>query len=94
MGPASAYFAVLTEIDTMIGSILQTDPNVVTFTTLADAVVDIRDFQTTGVVAFAQGLPFSKMSSGIYKLPGREVQVRADYLDNCIKAMKTLVAKL
>ncbi|WOB68598.1 ParA family protein [Microcystis aeruginosa] len=94
MGPASAYFAVLTKIDTMIGSILETDPNVVTFTTLADAVVDIRDFQTTGVVAFAQGLPFSKMSSGIYKLPGREVQVRADYLENCIDAMNTLVAKL
>ena len=51
-------------------------------------------FQTTGVVAFAQGLPFTKMSAGRYQMPGREVQVRADYLQNCIDAMNGLVAKL
>ncbi len=94
MGPASAYHAVLTEIDNMIGSILVNNPNVVTFATVVDAVVEIRDFQTTGVVAFAQGLPFTKMVSGTYQLPGRDVQVRADYLKNCIDAMKNLIAKL
>lgn len=94
MGPASAYHAVLTEIDNMISTILAQNPNVVTFTSLANAVVDIRDFQTTGVVAFAQGLPFTTMSAGNYQLPGRNVQIRADYLQNCIDAMNTLVGRL
>ena len=94
MGPASAYHAVLTEIDNMISGILRSNPNVVTFTNIVDATVDIRDFQTTGVVAFAQGLPFTKMRAGRYQMPGREVQVRADYLQNCIDAINGMVAKL
>ncbi len=94
MGPASAYHAVLTEIDTIIGNIIQSNPNVVTFNNVADATVEIRDFQTTGVVAFAQGLPFTKMHAGRYQMPGREVQVRADYLQNCIDAINGMVAKL
>ncbi len=94
MGPASAYHAVLTEIDTMISNMVANSPNVVTFSNPADAVVDIRDFQTTGVVAFAQGLPFTKMRSGSYQMPGRDVQIRADYLQNCIDAMNDLVAKI
>lgn len=94
MGPASAYHSVLTEIDTMIGDMIKNSPGVVTFSQLADAVTDIRDFQTTGVVAFAQGLPFTKMRAGKYQMPGREVQVRADYLQNCIDAMNDMVAKL
>lgn len=94
MGPASAYHAVLTEIDQMINFMLINTPNVVTFTSVADAVVDIRDFQTTGVVAFAQGLPFTRMRSGTFQMQGRNVQVRADYLQNCVDAMSDLVARL
>ncbi|WP_335915587.1 ParA family protein [Shewanella algae] len=94
MGPASAYHAVLLEIDAMIGNILRSNPNVVTFNTVADSNVEIRDFQTTGVVAFAQGIPFSQLRAGRHQLPGREVQVKADYLDNCVDAMNELVSKL
>lgn len=94
MGPASAYHAVLSEIDTMITSVLSSNPNVVTFTNISDAVVDIRDFQTTGVVAFAQGLPFSRMSARKYQMPGRDVQVKKVNLQNCIDAMNNLINKL
>ena len=70
-------------------------PEVVTFDLLQDAFVDIRDFQTTGVVAFAKGLPFTKMNAGNYALPGRDrIQIKADNLDHCTEAMNLIVAKL
>lgn len=94
MGPASAYHAVLLEIDSMIQQIIVSHPNVVTFNNVADSNVEIRDFQTTGVVAFAQGIPFTRLRAGKHQLPGREVQVKADYLDNCIEAMGELVSSL
>jgi cellulose biosynthesis protein BcsQ len=94
MGPASAYHAVLLEIDLMIESVLGSHPEVATFTNVATSNVEIRDFQTTGVVAFAQGIPFSRLRAGKHQLPGREVQVRADYLENCVEAMNKLVSKL
>ena len=57
MGPASAYAAVLAQIDTDIGGLIKTHPAYFTFKKPADGTVDIRDFQTTGVVAFAKGCP-------------------------------------
>jgi hypothetical protein len=94
MGPASAYHAVLLEIDNLIGNILISNPDVLTFKSVSESRVEIRDFQTTGVVAFAQGVPFTRLNAGKHQLPGREVQVKADYLKNCIDAMNTLVDKL
>jgi len=73
---------------------LYKNPNVVTFTTLEGNVVEIRDFQTTGVVAFVQGLPFTKMSSKTYKLPEKEVKINPEYLQNCIDVMDLLIEKL
>lgn len=94
MGAASAYHAVLTEIDEMLEDILKNNPSVVTFSTVDDGTVNIRDFQTTGVVAFSQGIPFSRLNAGRHQLPGREVQVKADYLQNCQDAMRDLIATL
>lgn len=91
MGPASAYHAVLTEIDTMISDIMIQHPNVVTFNNINNSTVEIRDFQTTGVVAFAKGIPFSRLRAGRHQLPGREVQIKAENLQNCIVAMNELV---
>ena len=96
MGPASAYHSVLTEIDSMIADVMRGNPDVVTFNNISDAVVNIRDFQTTGVVAFAHGLPFTKMRSKRYPMPGRQdaVFIRADYLQNCVDAMNDLVDRI
>ena len=96
MGPASAYYSVLTSIDEIIERILNKNPEVFSFTNVTEGVVDIRDFQTTGVVAFAKGLPFTKLRPGSYQMPGRETgtQISNEYLQNCITAMQELVSRI
>ncbi|MDO8592819.1 MAG: ParA family protein [bacterium] len=94
MGPASAYHTVLTAIDGDIESLLTTQGAIFTFNGLKDGVVDIRDFQTTGVVAFARGCPFYKLSSGRLDLLGQRVQVKEAYRINCVKDITKLVTKL
>jgi hypothetical protein len=56
-------------------------------------MVDIRDFQTTGVVAFARGLPFSRLVAGKQSIGGHRVQVNESYRQNSIAAIDSLVAK-
>lgn len=80
MGPASAYQSVLKSIDDMVDKLLNSDPKMFSFSKLSDGIIDIRDFQTTGVVAFANGLPFTKVPVGSVQMPGRTVQIRSDYL--------------
>ena len=96
MGPASAYQSVLTSIDKIIEKVLEENPSVFSFASVPNGVVDIRDFQTTGVVAFAKGLPFTQLQAGSYPMPGRDkpVQISAEYIRNCIEAMNILVQKL
>ncbi len=94
MGSASAYFSVLTSIDTEISSILQSHPGNFTFTNVSDGVVDIRDFQTTGVVAFAEATPFSRLRIGSHNIFGRRTQIRQDYLNNHITAINDIVSKI
>jgi cellulose biosynthesis protein BcsQ len=94
MGPASAYFAVLQAIDGDIRQLMKTNPTYFTFKKTMDGTVDIRDFQTTGVVAFAKGCPFSKLEAGKQNIGGHRVQVKEDYRKNSLKAIDELVAKL
>jgi cellulose biosynthesis protein BcsQ len=94
MGAASAYSTVLTAIDTDIESLLASQGPIFTFSNLKDGMIDIRDFQTTGVVAFARGCPFYNLSSGRLDLLGQRVQVKEEYRKNCVKNIDELVAKL
>ena len=73
---------------------MKTNPEIFAFTDSKEGFVEIRDFQTTGVVAFAKGLPFSKLASGKQTINGHRVGVKQDYLDNSKKSMKTLISKL
>ena len=41
-----------------------------------------------------EGIPFTKLSPGSVDMPGKRVQIRADYLQNCINAMNDLVTRL
>jgi cellulose biosynthesis protein BcsQ len=91
MGSASAYSAVLKAIQHDIENLLKTNPKIFTFKTHDKGFVDVRDFQTTGVVAFAKGLPFSKLESGKQTINGHRVQVRDDYRLNCIESIKCIV---
>jgi AAA domain len=94
MGPASAYHAVLTAIEKDITALMKTNPTLFTFNKCADGMVEIRDFQTTGVVAFAKGAPFSQLAPGKQDIGGHRVQVKDDYRLDCLKAITHLVARL
>ena len=58
MGPASGYRSVLQTIDHIITQVQQANP--VYFTT-SNVIEEIRDFQTTGVVAFAEAKSFNRL---------------------------------
>ena len=94
MGTASAYAAVLQAIQNDIQNLLKTNPEIFTFKTVGKGFVEVRDFQTTGVVAFAKGLPFSKLQTGKQSLNGHRVQVKEDYRQNSIDSVESLVAHL
>lgn len=94
MGAASAYAAVLDAIEKDVGKLLKSNPEIFDFKQIGKGFVEVRDFQTTGVVAFAKGLPFSSVQVGKQTINGHRVQVKKDYLDNANAAMKTLVACL
>ena len=94
MGAASAYAAVLQAIQADVKGLLKTNPDLFTFKTVEQGFVDIRDFQTTGVVAFAKGQPFSQVRAGKQSVNGHRVQVQQDYLDNCIDSLEGLVKSL
>ncbi|MEW6445472.1 MAG: ParA family protein [Pseudomonadota bacterium] len=94
MGAASAYAAVLQAIQTDVKGLMKTNPDLFTFNKVEQGFVDIRDFQTTGVVAFAKGQPFSHVRAGKQTVNGHRVQVKQDYLDNCVKALEELANSL
>lgn len=94
MGAASAYAAVLDSIEKDVAKLIKSNPEIFNFKTVGKGFVEIRDFQTTGVVAFAKGLPFAAVHVGKQTINGHRVQVKKEYLDNANTAMKDLVARL
>ena len=65
-----------------------------TFSEPNNGIVEIRDFGTTGVVAFARGCPFSTMQTGKLQISGHRVQVKPEYRDQALEAIDHVVAKL
>lgn len=94
MGAASAYATVLQEIDKDVLSLLETYPNIFAFDTLSEGIIDVRDFQTTGVVSAARGCPLQKLKSGRLDLMGKRVAVREEYRQNCIDNVELIVRKM
>lgn len=94
MGSASAYAAVLSSIDSDTQVLQGTNPEMFTSTNIDEAVVNIRDFQTAGVVAFARGCPLYAQRPGRAEIMKRRVSVKAEYLQHCIDSLQTLVDKL
>lgn len=93
MGAASAYATVLQEIDKELETLLNTNPNIFNFSSKEEGIIDVRDFQTTGVVSVARGCPFQKMNSGHVNIMGKQVTIREEYKTNCINSVKTIVDK-
>ena len=94
MGPASAYAAVLSEIDEDVAELVKSHPQYFTFSKVADGTVEVRDFQTTGVVAFAKGSPISRLQAGKQDIGGHRVQVKEDYRVNCQAAVDHIAQRL
>lgn len=94
MGPASAYAAVLSEIEADIKFLMKANPDLFTFKDIGKGTCEIRDFQTTGVVAFAKGSPFSQLSSGKQDIGGHRVQVKEDYRVECLKNITQLASMI
>ena len=61
---AKSYKAVLSGITSDLAGIVKDSHEHFTFSSVNDGLIEIRDFQTAGVVAFARGTPFVSMKSG------------------------------
>ena len=94
MGPASAYAAVLRSIDGDIRDLLEKNVEIFSFLNTTDGIISVRDFQTTGVVAFARGCPFFTLRAGKRDIGGRRVQVNEPQRLKCVEAIDVLVDKL
>ncbi len=94
MGSASGYAAVLLSIEKDVADLLAQHPTLFNFAKSEEGLVDIRDFQTTGVVAFARGCPFYSMETGRLLVGGRRVRVHDAYKKHCVDAVNQLVARL
>lgn len=94
MGSASAFAAVLSGIDSDLDAMVKSYGEHFTFSKIGDGIVDVRDFGTTGVVAFARGTPFSVMETGKLTISGYRVQVKPEYRIQAIEAIEGIVDKL
>ncbi len=94
MVPGSGYEAVFQQMQQDVQTVLKSNPTIFTANKDENFFVDVRDFQTAGIVAFARGLPFSKLVAGKQTVGGHRVQVKEEYRINCISAIKKLVSHL
>ena len=94
MGAASAYATVLNEIDKDPPQLLETYPSIFEFDCITDGIIDVRDFQTTGVVAAARGCPFQELKAGRLEVMGKRVAVREEYRQNYIKNINLIVRRM
>jgi len=88
---ASGYTAVLKTIDADVNTLLASNPGMFTTDKANDIMVEIRDFQTAGVVSYARGCPFYEQRPGRMDIMGKRVGVKGEYLENCIQSMQLLV---
>jgi cellulose biosynthesis protein BcsQ len=91
---AKGYAAVLDGIESDLAAVHKTNPQYFTFTNIRDGMLEIRDFQTAGVVAFARGTPFSTMSAGTLSVATQRVQVNRDQLDENRTVIEQLATML
>jgi cellulose biosynthesis protein BcsQ len=94
MGPASGYAAVLKSIDDDLAVLIKEAPETLTFKKLALGVAEVRDFQTTGVVAFARGAPFFAMAPGKLSVGDRRVAIDKMQRDERVREIKSVSDRL
>ncbi len=92
MGAASAYTAVRSGIDSDLRDLVREYGDHFIFDDISKEVFEIRDFGTTGVVAFARGTPFDGMPTGKFKLGQRRVHVKPEYQDQAVEAVDQITS--
>lgn len=60
----------------------------------AEFSVELRDFNSAGVVAANQGIPLSKMDRYVYEVYGEKIQVSKDQRELCKRVIEGLVKRL
>jgi cellulose biosynthesis protein BcsQ len=94
MGTSSAYNAVLVGIESDLNGLIGQYAHYFAFSDPKDGTVDVRDFGTTGVVAFARGCPFECMPVGKLSLAGQRVQVKKEARAEMLAAIDGVVERL
>ena len=94
MGPASAYSAVLHTINEQVTQLINSNPDLFEFSSIDEGINEMRDFGTTGVVAFARGQSFQDLTAGRHNISGRRVQVKEEYRVNAVEAIQRLVDRI
>jgi cellulose biosynthesis protein BcsQ len=56
--------------------------------------IELRDFNSAGVVSATQGLPLSKMNRNVYEVYGESIQVAKDQRELCQEVISNLVDRL
>lgn len=56
--------------------------------------IELRDFNSAGVVAANQGIPLSKMKKNVYTVYNEEIQVAKDQREKCKEAIEKVVSRL
>ena len=90
MGPASAYASVLNKISDDVVNLCNANPELFTFTKDSQNIIEVRDFQTAGVVAHARACPFYNMAYGKLDILGRRVTVNKEQRDSCADGIKKI----
>jgi hypothetical protein len=91
---AKSYSAVLSGITSDLAGIVKDNPESFTFSSVEDGLFEVRDFQTSGVVAFARGTPFVTMNSGTLSVAGQRVKVNAEQLEQNKNVISQLANRL
>lgn len=94
MGAASAYRTVLNEINNEVRRLAKQNPQFFEGGSDFDNFIDIRDFGTTGVVAFAEGKPFYIISSGRHQVAGSQTTLTMEYINKCISIIDDIINNL
>lgn len=79
MGPASGYRAVLQSIDRILTQVQAANPG---YFTSANVIEEVRDFQTTGVIAFAEAKSFNRLLGDplVHTIYGNTTTLNRDYI--------------
>lgn len=94
MGPASGYAAVLQAMDTDIQELIKENKELLTFDSLSSGTKEVRDFQTTGVIAFARGAPFYRLKPGKLVVQGKRIAVDAEQIKVRVNEIQELSSRM